>query len=285
MVPLNDVSLCQFCIHCINDARFVLNLYRVRLSPYPTHGPVNFVSPFALSGPWPEVRRRSSGHLPRCSRGARTTREEPGPGAGTGSAGQLPGWSHQTAGPRERAVSQGSSHVRNKHVSPGWGREALWSPSHHQYADLRPREQHSLPSKWLKLCPSFWATHSMQPILMRNEFISSVGEALFFSLSTILKDQPCKRQTGSCPRSWAWRWPTTAICLWTIRRCPGTVSHSLDLPLSGWDSGQLYSGSSLLPRIHSHRCMSSIHKRLWEDSLEPLRGNNKRQIDSREWRV
>lgn len=119
------------------------------LSPYPTHGPVHFVSPSALSGPRPEMRRGSGlGHLPQCSRGARTTRGEPGPGAGTGSAGRLPGWCHRTVGPRERVVSHGAGHVCNQHVSPGWGKATpVVSPSHNRYTDLRPREEHSLPSK------------------------------------------------------------------------------------------------------------------------------------------
>lgn len=78
------------------------------LLPCPIDGPINFVSPFAVSGPRPEVRRsRSWGHLPRCSRGAKTTRGEPGPGAGTRSAGRSPGWSHRTAGPRERWSATG----------------------------------------------------------------------------------------------------------------------------------------------------------------------------------
>lgn len=181
MVPLNSISLRQFCINCINNAKFVLNLYSFLL-PCPTDGPVNFVSPFALSGARPAVRRsRSWGHLPRCSRGAKTTRGEPGPGAGTRSAGRSPGWSHRTAGPRERAVSHGAGYACNKHANSGWGKaNPVVSHSHHHYADLRPREEHSSLTKWLKLCPSFWATHSVLPIFTGNEFIYSVGLALLF---------------------------------------------------------------------------------------------------------
>lgn len=102
-------------------------------------------------------------------------------------------------GPRERVVSSGTGCVCNQHGA--WvGQGNTCGPpaphSHPQYADLRPGEEHSSLSKWLRLCSAFWAT--LYVVNSHKKWIPLFSEALFFSLNNIPKDRSCKRQS---------RWP------------------------------------------------------------------------------
>lgn len=84
---------------------------------------------------------------------------------------------------RERVVSSGTGCVCNQHGA--WvGQGNTCGPpaphSHPQYADLRPGEEHSSLSKWLRLCSAFWAT--LYVVNAHKKWIPLFSEALFFSL-------------------------------------------------------------------------------------------------------
>lgn len=116
----------RFCINCISNARLVLNICRV-LPACPTHGPVNFVSPFALSGPRPEEGGGALGTYhgaaegpepPEESQGQEQEQDEQGDrqDGAIGLRGQEKGWSAMG-----RPCGQPAWEL-------GWGKATLCSP-------------------------------------------------------------------------------------------------------------------------------------------------------------
>lgn len=122
-----------------NNARLVLNVCRV-LSPYPSHGPVNFVSPLALSGPRPEEGGGALGTYHGAAEGPEPPEESQGQEQEQDQQGDRQDGAIGLQG-QEKGGQPWAGHVRNKPVSSGRGKATpVLSPSHRQYADLRPEK-------------------------------------------------------------------------------------------------------------------------------------------------
>lgn len=240
--------MCQLCINCINNAKFVLHLLRVffcqpllltvllSLCPLLLEARGEEEEPGALT----TVQQSGQNHQRRARASSRNrisraiARMEPSDCGAKKEDGQ------QWGRPRGRPVTPGAS------PSP---------PSHCQYADSRPEKGTASPNKWMEPCPAS-GQHTPHSQFSRETDLC-FQKALLFALDNTLRGQPHKGQSRHLPTQLDVE--VACDCSLPLARhpLPGDIlllSSSAVLATASLPSGPFYSGFGLLPRTRSQRC-------------------------------